>query len=258
VKIRFIGTGSGKTSLKRFHSSFLISSNNFNLLVDAGDGISKALLKQNISPDHIDGILFSHLHPDHFSGIGTLLVQMKLIKREKPLKIFLHDSLIPVVKNFIFASYLFEERMDFKIMYCGFSEDKDIVVDSEIKIIAKQNSHLDPYLKYDKENVLSFSCSSFLFNLNNNIVCYTGDVGRREDLDLFKGHNISILITECTHIKEEAFYEIYEELKPGQLIITHISDEDESALITWKSSLSDEIGDNFVIASDGMTISIGE
>ena len=258
MKIRFIGTGSGKTSLKRFHSSFLILSNDFNLLVDAGDGTSKALLKQNISPGQIDGILFSHLHPDHFSGIGTLLVQMKLMKREKLLKIYLHDSLIPVVKNFIFSSYLFEERMDFEIKYCGFNGDEETIVNDDIKFIARQNSHLDQYLKYDKEKILSFSCSSFLFNLNNKIICYTGDVGKKEDLNLFKGNDISILISESTHIDKVAFSEIFEELKPAKLIMTHIPDEQEEELLAWKSSLSDEIRDNIIIASDGMTISTRE
>ncbi|MGA7836999.1 MAG: MBL fold metallo-hydrolase [Ignavibacteriaceae bacterium] len=258
MKIKFIGTGSGKTSLKRFHSSFLILSNDFNLLVDAGDGISRALLKQNISPGQIDGILFSHLHPDHFSGIGALLVQMKLMKREKPLKIFSHDSLIPVVKDFIFSSYLFEERMDFEIKYCGFNSEEETIINDDIKFIAKQNSHLDKYVEYDKEKILSFSCSSFLFSLNNKIVCYTGDVGKKEDLNLFKGQNISILISESTHIHKEAFPEIYEELKPAKLIMTHIPDEEEEGLLAWKSSLSDEIRDNFIIASDGMTISIQE
>ncbi|MEO8398834.1 MAG: MBL fold metallo-hydrolase, partial [Ignavibacteriaceae bacterium] len=76
AKIKFIGTGSGKTSLKRFHSSFLILNESYNLLVDTGDGISKALLLQNINYNSIDGILISHLHPDHYTGLPLLLVQM--------------------------------------------------------------------------------------------------------------------------------------------------------------------------------------
>ena len=86
--IVFIGTSSAKTSLKRFHSSLLVKSHSFNLLIDCGDGISRALLSQDISLDLIDGILFSHLHPDHSAGFASLIVQMKQLKRKKNLKIF--------------------------------------------------------------------------------------------------------------------------------------------------------------------------
>ena len=91
--IVFVGTSSGKTSLKRFHSSLLVKSHSFNLLIDCGDGTSKALLSQGISIDLIDGILFSHLHPDHSAGFPSLIVQMKQLKRVKKLKIFCHKNL---------------------------------------------------------------------------------------------------------------------------------------------------------------------
>ena len=68
AELKFIGTGSGKTSLNRFHSSFFIKTSNYNLLIDAGDGESKALLSQGIDFNTIDGILFTHLHPDHYTG----------------------------------------------------------------------------------------------------------------------------------------------------------------------------------------------
>ncbi len=98
-EIKFIGTGSGKISLNRFHSSFLISTEKFNLLVDAGDGISKALLIQKIDFNSIDGILISHLHADHFSGLPSLIAQMKMNNREKDLSIFANENLINFIKD---------------------------------------------------------------------------------------------------------------------------------------------------------------
>ena len=73
MKIKFVGTSSGKASLNRFHSSLLLSSENYNLLVDAGDGISRALLVNGINFNSINGIIFTHLHPDHFSGLPALI-----------------------------------------------------------------------------------------------------------------------------------------------------------------------------------------
>ena len=46
MQLTFIGTGSGRTSIDRFHSSLLFTVNDKNILIDAGDSISRAMLKQ--------------------------------------------------------------------------------------------------------------------------------------------------------------------------------------------------------------------
>ncbi|OQY73636.1 MAG: hypothetical protein B6D45_07865, partial [Ignavibacteriales bacterium UTCHB3] len=88
VKIIFTGTGSGRSSLNRFHSSFLIRSDSYNLLVDAGDGISRALLRLGIDFNEIDGVFITHLHPDHYSGFPSLILQMKMSSRRMPLELY--------------------------------------------------------------------------------------------------------------------------------------------------------------------------
>jgi len=157
LEIKFIGTGSGKTSVKRFHSSFIIKSKDYNLLVDAGDGISKALLSQNISYNSINGILISHLHPDHFSGLSALIMQMKITERKNILDIFIHETLVETVKDFIYKSYIFKEKMNFTINYIPFDNDTSYIVANDLAFIAKQNTHLDPYMIFDSSGILSFS-----------------------------------------------------------------------------------------------------
>jgi ribonuclease Z len=122
--IVFIGTSSGKTSLKRFHSSLLIQSRSFNLLIDCGDGVSKALLSQGISYELIDGILFSHLHPDHSAGFASLIVQMKQQKRKKNLKIFCHKNLAETLRMFLYHSFVFTERSSFELEYYAIEHEK--------------------------------------------------------------------------------------------------------------------------------------
>ena len=256
MEIKFIGTGSGKTSLKRFHSSFIILSQNFNLLVDAGDGISKALLKSKISFDQIDGILFSHLHPDHFSGFAGLIVQMKLTNRKKPLRVFIHEKLSGVVQNFLYTSYLFKERMDFEIEYEEFKHEEKIRINEDINFLSKQNSHLDQYVKYDKEKRLNFICSSFLLGLKNKNVFYTGDIGSANDLYLFKELKIHTIICETTHLEMSELLKCFNKLRPGEIFLTHLDDDSESKIEEWKHSISERIRNKFVLASDEMSVSI--
>ena len=134
MKIKFLGTGSGKTSLNRYHSSFLLSSSNHNLLVDCGDGISKAILKQNINFNSIDSILISHFHADHFSGLPSLITQMKLTSRKNDLTIYVQLSEKDFLEDFIFHSYLFKERMAFNFNIVSFDEEKEILCNKKKKV----------------------------------------------------------------------------------------------------------------------------
>lgn len=255
MDITFIGTGSGKASLQRHHSSFLISSEKFKLLIDAGDGISKALLQQNINFNSIDGILFSHFHPDHYTGLAALIVQMKMYERNKPLKIFIHHSLKDVIKGFIKNSYLFFNRLGFEADFISFEEKEKVKVSRQIFFTAKQNSHLAGFdeKKYKGQ---SFSCSSFLFDLSGKKIFYTGDIGRPEDLYLFEEEKIDLMISEITHVELEEILTAYKKIEPQKLFLTHISDEDDKKLEDFFSSLKKNEVKNIIAAVDGKKISI--
>lgn len=248
--IKFIGTGSGVTSLKRFHSSFLISIPTYNLLVDAGDGISKALLTQKISFNDIDGVLLTHLHPDHFSGFASLIVQMKLINRTIKLDVFVDKTLKQTVEEFLYRSYVFYRKLDFKINYKTYDNDKKINVAKDLSFIARQNSHLDKYVKFARKKKISFSCSSVLFKIKDKNLVYSGDVGHKNDLKLFNKYDCDLMISEVTHVGLNELISICDELKLHRLYLTHISEEDESEFKKLTANQRKYI----IPANDGMII----
>ncbi|HED36695.1 MAG TPA: ribonuclease Z [Ignavibacteria bacterium] len=254
MKIKFIGTGSGKASLERYHSSILFSGNDYNLLIDAGDAISRALLKQNIAYSYIDGILISHLHPDHSGGLAALIVQMEITGRTKRLDLFLHESLIEPVKKFILTSYIFEEKMDFEIRYLPFKHKVKFTVNEEFNFIAKQNSHLDDYRKYDKKNELSFISNSFLFGHDGKKIFYTGDIGSKNDLYLFKGNDLELIISEISHISFHELLIAIGELSPKKCLITHIEDDNEILQLSKSDSINNNLKHKIIIAHDGLSL----
>jgi len=83
-KITFIGTGDAFHSGGRAHSCYLIEtvSGQF-LLVDAGATALYRMQKMELSTDLLDGILFTHFHGDHISGLPFLLMEMDIVKRRK-------------------------------------------------------------------------------------------------------------------------------------------------------------------------------
>lgn len=254
MNIKFLGTGSGVTLLNRFHSSFLITSSNYNLLVDCGDGISKAILSQNVKFNSIDSILISHFHADHYAGLPSLITQMKIDKRKKKLTIYVHSSEKDFLEEFILHSYLFKERIMFDLKIIPFSEENEIIINNEFKFVSKINSHLNKYKVHDKENKLGFVSLSFLFKDDENSCIYTGDVGNENDLFLFN-QKVEWFISEVTHTSLNRLINVLQDLDPRKIILTHIDNSTEEVVkVFLKSILRSVERERFITAFDGLEL----
>ena len=254
MKITFLGTSSGKTSLKRYHSSILLSSKEYNLLVDAGDGISRAFISNAININSINGILFTHLHPDHFSGLPALIVQMKMVNRKDPLEIFIHKSLVKVVEDFIIHSYLLPEKMGFKIHYKTFQDDERISITEKFSLIAKKNSHLRDLENYqNKYPSLSLYSASFLFESEGKKIIYTSDIGSEEDILLFNEIIPDLFISEVTHLSPLTLLKKIKSIEPKMTFLTHYADEYISALSEIMANLPNALKEKVILAVDGIS-----
>jgi len=257
VKIIFVGTGSGQTSLNQFHSSLLLSSKNYQLLIDAGDGISRALLFNKIDINHIDGIIISHLHPDHVSGLPSLLVQMKMTVREKPLDIFIHHSLVNIIKDLLLHSYILPERMKFEVHYKPFKDDEQIYILKNISFLSRQNSHLSKLQKYKSNHPsLSLYCASILFDVEYKKIIYTSDIGSKEDLFLFKEFSSDIFLCEATHLEPLFLFEEIKKLETRKIYLTHYSDKNLEKLSEILATMSSRQKLKLEFAVDGLIIKI--
>ncbi len=253
MKITFVGTGSGKTSLKRFHSSILISSNNHNLLIDAGDGTAKALLGLGINFNNIDSILFTHYHADHFGGVASLFTQMKLNGRTKPLTFITHKLLVKHLIDFLNSTYMFFEIAGFEVKITGFEFGKVYRVSEFINFIPKQNNHIKQKEELKNKNV-PFLSSSFYFEVEKKKIVYTSDIGNEKDLYLFEKIKTDIFITETTHVELNDIFTAFQILKPNEVYLTHIDDEDEKIIADWIDNLNNN--SKFVLAKDGMVLKL--
>ncbi len=242
MKIIFVGTGSGKTSLKRYHSSLFFTFNGYNLLIDAGDGISRALINANIDFNSINGILFTHLHPDHFSGLSALIVQMKMFNRTSPLEIYIYEKHVQEVKDYLTTCNLLSEKMSFDILYNPFNDNRKFYIRQELKILPRENSHLSELKKYDKYSNRNFYCASFLFSYGNKNLMYTADIGNKNDLELFRDFKIDILISEITHITISDLIEKLVLIDPPISYLTHITENDEVMLNNFLHNIPERLG----------------
>lgn len=255
MKIIFAGTGSGKTSLKRYHSSTLFSSADFNLLLDAGDGVSRALMNSQIDFNSIDAILFSHFHPDHLNGISSLLIQMKMNKREKSLRLLVHSNLYSSFIKFLETGYVFKERMGFDINILTYSTDSFFRVSKDIGFISRENSHLKKYETSAEDSGLLISSSFLLFVESKRVFC-SGDIGSVEDLYLFENEKFDAFLTEVTHIDIALLKKVLLRINPERVFINHLSDESQEELQLWLSSLPVSLRERIFLTHDAMSVTI--
>lgn len=252
MEIIFVGTGSGKTSLKRSHSSLFIKDKN--ILIDAGDGISKALLQNNISFNSINSIIITHYHADHYSGIASLITQMKLNNRNSLLKIFTHKNLVITLSALLNSVQMFRENLGFELQIHGFNFDEKYSVTEDTYFIAKKNSHV-----YQKEFLKAypqelFTSSSLFIESANKKIIYTSDIGSEDDLFLFQDYQVDSFITETTHTKPNVILTFIDIAHPKKVLLTHISDEDEIELAKWHNNLSPQYKNIIHICNDGLVI----
>ncbi len=247
--LTFTGTGSGKSSLKRYHSSLLLDADSERCLIDCGDGISKALLSQDINYNSITSIIITHFHPDHYTGILTLLVNMRLTNRKSPLNIYIHKSMNEFFDSLLLHSYLDGIRKRFPINIEGYHNNKSIKLSSKLKILPRLNSHIRNKLEIENRDV--FYSSSLLINNGEEKVLYTSDIGDADDLLLFYDYSIDYLICETTHISIDDILSTIEARGIANTYLTHIDDKDEKILLqtTFKRP-------NITVAYDGLKISI--
>lgn len=254
MEILFIGTGSGKTNLNRYHSSLIIKNNNSILLVDAGDGISRALVAQGIGFKEIDSILLTHYHADHFSGMASLITQMKLVKRNSPLKVYTHIGLVHSLRSFLNLCYVFEESLDFKLIIIPFESGVKIPVNEELFFIAERNQHIKDKYGLTASTGVNFISCSVLIGDNEKNVFYSSDIGTEDDLYLFEEFPVDVMISETTHLPAGVIFDGYRQIKPDKLVLTHIDESDEKNLIEWYKSLNDSDKEKIIIAYDGLKL----
>jgi ribonuclease BN (tRNA processing enzyme) len=246
MKIKFIGTGSGQTSLKRFHSSFVIQSGNFNLLVDTGDGTSRALLNAGIDFNSITAILFTHMHPDHSAGLPSFLVQLKMLKRKDGLTIYCHNKHTEQITAFLNNTHIYIDRLGFMLEFRTFLPGGLTDTAGGLVFKTELNSHLKD-LQSNPKGIKPISCG-FLFSYQDKNIFYTGDLGDEKDLYIFRNEKIDIIITESTHISFEKLEKAFAELGAGSMYLTHIADD----LIFPEGFLKD----NIIAVEDGYEIEL--
>ncbi|MEW6064739.1 MAG: MBL fold metallo-hydrolase, partial [Bacillota bacterium] len=81
MKLTILGCWAPYPRVSGACSGYLLQENGRNLLIDTGNGVLSRLL-QHIDIQDLDGVLLSHLHPDHLMDIYSLRHAIEAANRE--------------------------------------------------------------------------------------------------------------------------------------------------------------------------------
>jgi ribonuclease Z len=88
VEIVFLGTSGCVPTRERGLSSILIDYLGEQFLFDCGEGTQRQMRFAEINFMRIDNVFLTHLHADHFLGLGGMIQSMDFLERKEPLHIY--------------------------------------------------------------------------------------------------------------------------------------------------------------------------
>lgn len=254
MKVTFLGTGtstgipligsghpvcqSTNKKDKRLRSSVLVEWDKSSFVIDTGPDFRQQMLKSNCQ--RIDGVLYTHEHSDHTSGIDDLRA---FCFKQGEIPIYAHKRVIHDLKNRF--SYIFDEEKK----YPGAPLLKPIeVIEDENFLISNLNITPINYLHADLQ-VYGFRFRDF---------AYLTDLKTIDPKEINKLKDLKVLVLNCiriephySHLNLDEALKLIELIKPKITYLTHIS-----YLLGFHNDVQQKLPDSVFLSYDGLKISL--
>lgn len=254
MKVTFLGTGtstgipligsdhpvcqSSNKKDKRLRSSVLIQWDNYSYIIDTGPDFRQQMLRSKCK--RIDGVLYTHEHSDHTSGIDDLRA---FCFKQGEIPIYGHKRVIDNLFNRF--EYIFNKEKK----YSGAPKLKPIEI-TENKNFKISNLIITPisYL-HAKLQVYGYRFNDF---------AYLTDMKTIEDVEINKLDNLKVLVLNCikiephySHLNLEEALKLIRLIKPKKTYLTHISH-----MLGFHEEVQNNLPEDVFLAFDGLEIEL--
>ncbi len=147
MKLVFLGSGGSWPTKDRNLSSVALKMNGDVILFDCAEGTQRQLFHSSLNFMHVNTILLSHFHGDHFLGLPGLIQSMYLNDRKRPLYIHGPEGTTDTVRGTLSLGY-FSPTFD---ILTRDLVDGDIIDNEKYTITARSVDHDIPALAYAVE-----------------------------------------------------------------------------------------------------------
>ncbi len=241
----FAGTASGYASARKNSSCIVYSADDTNILIDCGDGATRALIQQNFDPNSLDALIITHMHPDHSGGLMFLIQTLHLLRRERPFQLFIPSETSRFIEYSLHHHYLFHDTLGFNLQISPIKSGETFQIGG-IDLLARPNRHMSIHsdVMSKHENLLG-EAFSLDIRYDGTRLVYTSDILDYPDLNAIACGGGEVLVTETAHIEFESIIEVVRKYPFDKVVITHVPQEKE------KEPLPD---DRFIRATDGCVV----
>ena len=254
MKVTFLGTGtstgipligsdhpvcqSSNEKDKRLRSSVLIQWDNYSYIIDTGPDFRQQMFRSKCN--RIDGVLYTHEHSDHTSGIDDLRA---FCFKQGEIPIYGHKRVIDNLFNRF--EYIFNKEKK----YAGAPKLKPIEI-TENKNFKISNLIITPisYL-HAKLQVYGYRFNDF---------AYLTDMKTIEDVEINKLDNLKVLVLNCikiephySHLNLEEALKLIRLIKPKKTYLTHISH-----MLGFHEEVQNNLPEDVFLAFDGLEIEL--
>ena len=183
IKITPLGTVSPYPKDNKNCPGFLIEYENYKVLLDCGDGITRLLNLTNDFNNLI--VIISHLHKDHYSGLSSLAYASYVYKNLG----YLCDKIDVYIPKDSLEDYNY--LMNFgDENYLNFLNIKNSINHGKMKITFYKNPH-------------NINTHSTKIETKNFKIVYSSDTGFKNNILKETAKNADLLICESTFLKEQ-------------------------------------------------------
>jgi len=221
-----LGSAAGGASPDRACTGYALSIDNDIVIIDCGSGVISSFLRAGFDSRDIRAIVISHMHPDHISDLPLLVQNMYLLKREKPLEIYLPPEAINAIRNFFNTCYLFQEKFPFEFHFLPVVSNIKLL-NSKVQIEPIPNKHLKGNAEIIKQAGLlnRMECYSLLISANNRRILYSADIISIDEVEEYLD-NLDLLVIETAHIDVHQLGELLTTKTVGKGVLSHLKEED--------------------------------
>ena len=249
LELTILGSASGMPEPGGSHAAIAMRRGDDLWLLDAGEGVSSALLRWNLNPEMLRGIYVTHLHPDHCVGIFMVLQCLHIRQWTGHLDIYLPGGAIDTFQQFMDQLYLVHEEIYPRYTLLALEDRHRLAEDLILETYPTR--HLQ---RWDELAIPGIETRAFAFRVTSsgNSIFYSGDIDSLADLipHLSGGE---VLILESAHIDYDAVLEIALERALKRLVLTHALPEKHLELKELQFK-AEKIGLKLDIAEDGMKL----
>ncbi len=252
MKLTFLGTASGLPVLNRSHSALLVQQNDESILLDAGEGVSHALLRTDVNLDSITRVYISHTHADHVIGIPMLLQMLYLKERKEPLTIYCPSDRCDWLIRLLEGLFIVSDKWTFPFDVLPLPLSGE-TLQKNVELRFYETNHLTKVRLLASSRGYGASAYGFILREGEVSVVISSDVESINDVSDVCS-DAHLLIIECTHVPVDAIFNFVQKKENLRVIITHIPPEIETRITFWEEKSKHEIHSRMIFAHDGLVV----